>query len=173
MLYLNILSPFICLVVNIVVQICTARFIKPTGLLKSIFAGFTVGLIALAMISSECIRQTSGPFIEKIMMFGVNAIIYLACSNIFFHFVNMSETARRIRLLRELQDNEHGITLDEILQRYNAGEIVSRRINRLIKSGQIICKDQRYFIGGTLMLTIAKIIFTARRILLGEIREFD
>ncbi|MEK6683024.1 MAG: hypothetical protein AABY79_13800, partial [Nitrospirota bacterium] len=78
-----------------------------------------------------------------------------------------------IRILRELYDSKEGLSLEEILQRYNAKEIVEKRISRLINNGQVLYKDGRYFIGSPVMLMISRIIVTMKLLLLGKASEFD
>lgn len=91
----------------------------------------------------------------------------------YFHFINLGETARRIRILRELYDRKEGLSMEEIFKRYNAKEIFERRIARLINNGQIIYKDGKYYIGKPIMLLMAKMIVTMKLILLREKSEFD
>ena len=68
---------------------------------------------------------------------------------------------------------ENGLSEEEILQRYNAEEIVTKRLGRLIKNGQIICKNNRYYIGKPLMLFISKLIVSMKILVLSKKSEFD
>ena len=90
----------------------------------------------------------------------------------YFNYINLGETARRIRILREIYDSKEGLSMEEILKRYNAKEIIERRIKRLLKNRQIIYKDGKYYIGKPIMLVIAKIIVIMKVILLGKKSEF-
>ena len=91
----------------------------------------------------------------------------------YFNFINLGETARRIRILRELYDSKKGLSMAEILERYNAKNIVEKRLSRLINHGQIIDKNDKYYIGNPIMLLIARIIVTMKLILLGKKSEFE
>jgi hypothetical protein len=98
---------------------------------------------------------------------------YSALGYCYFHFVNLGETARRIRLLRELSESKNGLSVNEILERYNAKEIIENRLNRLLKSGQVVYKNNRYYIGKPVMLFMSKMILFAKRFILGKSSEFD
>lgn len=100
-------------------------------------------------------------------------IIYAALSYCYFVFINLGETARRIRILREVFDAPEGLSLEEILRRYNAKEIIERRLQRLLANGQIIIEEDKYYIGKPLMLWMAKIVVAFKFILLGKKSEFD
>ena len=107
------------------------------------------------------------------MMFSANFIIYASLGYCYFHFINLGETARRIRILREIYDSKDGLTMEEILQKYNSKEIVDKRIGRLINNGQVLYKNGRYYIGNPTMLIITKIIVAMKLLLLGRRSEFD
>jgi hypothetical protein len=110
---------------------------------------------------------------ENIFSAFANAFTYSALGYCYFHFINLGETARRIRILRELYDSKNGLSKDEILSKYNAHQIISKRIERLVNNGQIIFKDGRYYIGHPMMLLIAKIIVMMKCMVLGKKSEFD
>ncbi len=113
------------------------------------------------------------PILKNIPSVFINIVSYSALGYCYFHFVNLGETARRIRLLRELSESNAGLSMDEILQRYNAKEIIENRLNRLLKSGQVIHKDNRYYIGKPVMLFMSKMVVFAKRFILGKSSEFD
>jgi len=102
-----------------------------------------------------------------------NALIYACLSYNYFHFVNLGETARRIRIIREIYDSPNGLTKEEILQRYNAREILGLRMGRLLSKGQIHLKEGRYFINNPTMLAISNIIIFLKKAILGKVSEFD
>lgn len=62
---------------------------------------------------------------------------------IFFHFDNMGETARRIRLLWELYEHPTGLSTDGLLERYPSEEAYKRRIDRLLQAGQCSHSKER------------------------------
>ena len=109
---------------------------------------------------------------EEISIIIANVIMYSALGYCYFNFINLGETARRIRILRELFDSENGLALEEILQRYNAGEMVQRRVDRLINNGQVIEKNGKYYVGKPILLIIAKFIVVMKLLFIGKESEF-
>ncbi|MBF0472985.1 MAG: hypothetical protein HQK93_04540, partial [Nitrospirae bacterium] len=105
---------------------------------------------------------------DTFYIFIVDLIIYTALSYCYFHFINLSVTARRIRIVRDLYKNEEGMTKSEILKVYNASVMVDNRVQRMINSGQIIIKDNMLYIGKPILLLIAKIIVLLKFIILGS-----
>lgn len=153
----EVLLPIICLLINALVQILSFRMAVKKGLLNSIFFGFFAGFLSLLAIEFQY------GFASGI----TNMVTYALLGYCYFHFVGLSQTARRIRMLIELYQSGDGLSLDEILSRYNAEEIVEKRLNRLISNGQLISRDGRYFIGKPVVLFIAGAATLLKRLLHG------
>lgn len=173
MVYLHIFSPILGLGVNAVCQVCYCRYVKNASLLKSTFFGFLWGLVVMLSIEAFYVQAPISPLFKNLPSIVVGVISYIALGYCYFHFINLGETARRIRLLRELSDSPDGLSLEEILQRYNAKEIIDNRLNRLLKSGQIIHRDNRYYIGKPAMLLMSKAILFLKFFVLGKASELD
>lgn len=169
MSYLNILIPVIAICANISAQIFSYKYILIKKLLKSEYFGFLVGLTVLIILQ---IFAYQPPLIERFALVCANLIIYLCFSYAYFCLINMGETARRIRLLRELYDTPVGLTKEKILKRYNAEEIINLRIVRLLNNGQIILRNGRYYVGSPVMLIISRTIVFMKIIILGRDSEF-
>jgi hypothetical protein len=56
----------------------------------------------------------------------------MALGYCFFHFINLGETACRIRILIELSESDYGLSRNEILERYDASYVVNVRLQRMI-----------------------------------------
>ena len=160
--------PVVSFILNVICQIFAVRYIKSLGLLKSIFFGCAFGLVVL-LVAVFIYLNGKANLSQSIY----SLVTYGALSYCYFHFINLGETARRIRLLRELIDSKDGLSVQEILERYNAKEIIEKRLSRLIKSGQIVFRDGRYYIGKPIMFLIANIITSLKLIILGKKSEFD
>ena len=173
MIYFHVFSPIFGLALNTICQICYCRYIKNANLLYSTFFGFIIGMFGLVSFEIYYLNQLTLPFLEKISFLIVNFISYSASGYCYFHFINLGETARRIRLLRELSASNNGLSVDEILQRYNAKEIIDNRLARLLKNRQIIEKNNRYYIGNPTMFFMSKIILFLKLFILGKKSEFD
>ncbi|CCQ89719.1 membrane hypothetical protein [Nitrospina gracilis 3/211] len=168
----HVLNPVLCLAINVLIQIAVARWGR-WGLLKSVYLGFAAGMGAL-LGGEWVIAQGSGLALnEAAALLFVNVVTYGMLGYCYFHFINLGETARRIRLLRELHEAGGGLALDELLGRYNASQMVEIRLKRLLGTGQIVERDGRYFIGKPVMLWISQAIVVAKRIVLGKSSEFD
>lgn len=165
--FLNIFIPVFSFCLNILSQVLFYR-IKKT-LLKSEYTGFTIGFIFLLAggLSVYQNQLKEWPF-----LFCVNLIIYLSLSYCYFQFINMGETARRIRLLRELYETPKGQTKEQILAKYNARDIIDIRIKRLLNNKQVILRGTKYYLGGTTVLFISKLILAMKWIILGTDSEF-
>lgn len=172
--YLQAVIPILGLIINVSVQVISFRNLSlPSfGLLKSIILGFIVGFILVLFLGLYFLLNTQdNQFLFSLI---VNIISYISLGYCYFHFVNLGETARRIRILTELYGPMDGLTKEEILQRYDAKYILDRRLDRLIANNQVILIDGRYYIKGQpFMLTISRIITALKYILLGKRSEFD
>ena len=171
--YLQVLIPVLGLMINVIVQVICSRFIQRLGLLKTVFLGFFVGMLSVLIIEFCIFFATSVHFTDFFMMFAANFITYASLGYCYFHFINLGETARRIRILREIYDSKDGLSMEEILQRYNSKEIVDKRLSRLINNGQVLYKNERYYISSPIMLMITTVIVAMKLLLLGRRSEFD
>lgn len=167
-----VLLPIFCLLVNLLIQVLSFRIASEKRLLNSIFLGFFAGFCGLLTIEILYLSLFNSLFQYKLASGITNMIIYVFLGYCYFHFVGLSETARRIRMLIELYQSKGGLTLDEILSRYNAGEILEKRISRLISNGQLIFRDGKYFIGRPTVLLIAGAAALLKLLLFGKKHEF-
>lgn len=170
---MQVLDPVIGLMVNVLIQILGSRFLPGLGMLKSVILGFITGGLSVILTELYLLVGSGMPIGDALGNIVTNLIIYACLGYCYFHFINLGETARRIRILRELYDSKEGLSMEEILKRYNARDIVKIRINRLVNNGQIIFKNNRYYIGKPIMLLMAKIIIRMKLMVLGKESEFD
>ncbi len=156
------------LAVNVVSQVLGIRASLP--LLKSIVFGFVLGFAALCMVHGGLYFGAPTTFQgrEFLATLVTNTLIYSALAYCYFHFLNLGETARRIRILRELHDAKGGLTMEEVLLRYNSKNMVAMRLGRLLSSGQVRLVNNRYVIKSPLLLMSAKIIAFLKLIILGR-----
>lgn len=171
--YLEVTAPVIGLILNVLFQVFGFRYISGIGLLKSIFLGFLAGFFSVVALESYIFFTLSNSIQNFIAIIIVNLMTYSALGYCYFHFLNLGETARRIRIVRELYDTGGGLSLEGILERYNAGDIVHKRVERLLNNGQISEKNGRYYVGSPVMLIMAKIMVALKLIFLGKKSEFD
>lgn len=135
--------------------------------------GFACGLLAVLSIETAYYYTSKFTLMDSLGQLSLSTISYIFLGYCYFHFVNLGETARRIRILRELYDSKDGLSINEILKRYDANKIIEMRIDRLASNGQIVLKNGRYYIDNPAMLFMTKIIITMKLIVLGKRSEFN
>ena len=160
----SILSPIAAFVLSIAVQILTRRSAKGEYFTRSFMTGFVAGLLSLTAIESG-IAIKHGP---DVFLALANLITYVALCYGYFHFLNLGETGRRIRLLMELREHPDGIAEDGILALYNANEIIEKRIGRLRRKDQIILKNGRYSVAKSQVLYMSRILDGLKLVLFGK-----
>lgn len=149
-------APIIGLFSNVIFQILGYRFFFKKKLLNSIVFGFLIGgIVSLSFKEIDCL------------------LTYIFLSYSYFNFLNLGETGRRIRLLRELKDAGSGLTYEEIIKCYNREEIILRRLNRLLKTRQIVERNNRLYIGNPIMLIAAQVLVMLKVVLLGRRSEIE
>ena len=170
---LHLTAPILGLLVNTLVQILVYRLIKSVGLLKSVVLGFVIGF-ATVMACAVAWYQAAMPDVMELMgQSALNLLAYVALGYCYFHFINLGETARRIRILREIQESKNGLTLEGILERYNALSIINVRLQRMISNKQIVLQEGHYYIGNPVMLYMAKTLIFLKWILLRRRSELE
>lgn len=84
-------------------------------------------------------------------------IVYTALAYVYFHLFNMSETARRIKILSLLYRD--GATVKgRFGSGYGAGEMLEARLGRLMSTGQIREIDGRYITDGGGLYLAARVV---------------
>ena len=132
------LSPLVglgaCVVAHVIVARLAPAWPRARGVIVSVLAG---GGVVLTL----GLRFLWGPAPAPAAPGGYVlawGLAYLALAYTYvFGFFNVSETARRLRLLVELLDaGPRGLSLDEVLRAYNARMIVEARLRRLLGFGR-------------------------------------
>ena len=165
-----ILIPIASLTINVTTQILVFRLLKQAGMLKSVCIGFFNGFLILLALHLTLILTVKD---SSVYLFIANILIYFALGYCYFHFINLGETARRIRILNEIYYSDGGLTAEEILKRYNSEIIIDARLNRLLANNQLRFLNNRYFIRNSLMLYITKVIVFMKLIIVGKVSEFE
>ena len=170
---LQVFAPILGMTVNVLTQILSFRIKVNLSLLRSIYLGFFCGLLTMIVFDLAIMIHNESSLNYFIGIFLVNLIIYGSLGYCYFNFNNLGETARRIRLLREIYDSKEGLTSVELVDLYSGKEVLSRRIERLLKNNQVILRDNKYLIGNPSILWIANIIIFLKVMVLGKKTEFD
>ena len=162
------------LTLNMVIQIITCRYISSLSLLRSAFISFSIGLFAVVLTeTSVFLNDSSLPFNEFASLLITNLAIYSIFGYWYLIFITMSHIALRTQMVIEIHNSKAGLSMEEILNRYNSKDILEKRISRLINNRQLIYRDKKYFIGKSGILWYANLLKLMRFIILGEKGEFD
>jgi len=171
--FVHVIGPILGLLINAISQVLVCRYASGFGLLKSVFVGFVCGLITVFAIEAVNYFAAAVSISHLLGQLCLCMITYGALSYCYFNFVNLGETARRIRILRELYDSKSGLSKEDILSRYSAKEIIEKRIGRLLSNGQIVLKEGKYVGGNSTVLLMNKAMILMKLVVLGKRSEFD
>lgn len=113
------------------------------------------GLAALpvaALLWAVCLGSLEGAGLITAALYAALLFTLLAYS--YFHLFNMSETARRIRMLIELRDGE--MTLEELKSVYNSRVMLEARLERLVAMGQVRIEGDKVVLASGKLLVAAR-----------------
>jgi hypothetical protein len=164
-----LLMAMLAISLNVAGQISAYRMLRAEGkLFRSQVAGTLIGGLVLALL----LITVPGPGLSADLATAI-ASLYAAFCYVYFHWNNMGETARRIRMLRELAAAPEGLTFQEMVKRYSAQEILERRLERLSAAGQISDTDGRLVLTSRTVLLSARVVGLAKQIVFGGRSELD
>lgn len=128
------------------IQLIVFRLIDHRGILQGLMNTFFMGGAINIALSVWLLSSYT-----DLVAFGalVSFVIYgLICFFYVLYFFGIYESSLRMRLLRELYRHyPQGVTLDVLLQSYNAQKIMQTRLERFVGSGGVIVEDNIYRIG--------------------------
>ena len=136
-----------------IIHVIVLRFASGDHVLKALmlsiwlaFVGHLIFIFLYLMNNDYLVPQLGirGDIIWAVL----SLLIYFL--SVFFYVLCVfgpTETSVRFRIIEELgMEKKRGLGLRELLNRYNAREILNLRINRLQKAGDIECRDGKYFL---------------------------
>jgi len=164
--------PVIAFGIDVCIQIIGIRYFRKLTLLNSLAMGFVIGLMSLGVLESWRFC-TFFSVRENLSLMLADFTIYSALGYCYFHFINLGESARRIRILCELREAEDGLSYREILERYDAKQICGMRLGRLLSSGQVYHLQDRYYVDRPVVPWIAKVMSLLKTAVLGKKSPFD
>lgn len=138
-LILLISSPFALMLLHI--SFVRADKLLRTGLSTQASLVLCAGIMNVPFLWS--IYTLEGSAVSLLYSF----IVLNSLSYSYFHFFNMSETARRIRLLTELKQRK-SISSESIFDGYKGDAMISKRLDRLVSLGQIRLDNGKYHLSG-------------------------
>jgi hypothetical protein len=158
--------------VMVITQVLSARRPQAASLASSLSRGISVGIVFVALFVIAISAFLRASLLDVTAAMVADCIVFLCICYGYFHFLNLGETARRVRLLWELESSEGGLSYNEILDRYGAREMIDLRIGRLTNDGQIAQKNGRLYARGSSVVFMARVMVLLKRLFLGK-RQVD
>jgi len=152
----------------ILVHVLSCRLSKPehaspqTRLAKLIIA---MNVLLLAGVWGASLAE-SREINDAVFMLTFALIVFNGIAYSYFHFFNMSETARRIRMLVEIWHSGGEMARERLMGTYTPETMVRVRLDRLVCWGQISKdEDGLYRVKGNFLLIAAYLVEWIKRIL--------
>jgi hypothetical protein len=159
-------SPLLGVVADVAVQNGMAR-LWPGMLARSLVAGALLGAVPTLWLTNVGLASAGSSLVDRIGYNLSSFIAYAALAFGYFAVVNLCVTSVRIRVLRELYETgPSGLPRSDFLAEYNSVTILNKRLERMVKSGQIVFRDGRYYIGRAPIFRVAIVIVRAIRMVL-------
>lgn len=116
-----------------------------------------VGHIPMAVaIWMVYLRYVAAP-VELTWAVIYSLIVYNALAYSYFHVFNMSETARRIRILYEIYTSKQ-LRMSDMAPLYNANDMLNSRLERLLSTRQIKLSHDRYLLDRRFLYYAARVV---------------
>jgi hypothetical protein len=159
-------------IANLIVQVVSYRHWRGSQYFLSIISGFAAGLVVFALLEIAVLWKE--PSSDQIFMaLFVDAPTYAALAYCYYNFVQLGQSSVRIRLYTEISACTDGLAVEEVARQYADDALVRVRLQRLVESGDVRQVDDRYFAGRRRLVAISKMMFLAKRLLLGKSSEFE
>jgi hypothetical protein len=164
------LLPFAGLAANVVVQTLVLRASGGTRFRGSLLAGFAAGLAVMAALLAlpAVAGGGAGPGVWGTALLAGGA--YAGFGFGYFSFLNLNQASLRVRIMKELLAEGGSLALADLLERYNAGQILEARLARLVEGGQLEARPGCYasgtrgdFLRLARLLDALKLLVTGRR----------
>lgn len=155
------LSPLIVLAIHMVTARTSRNSSRQKVALQAILTGY-IPLFLLLFLSSY--RNLPGNYAATVLAVFYCFTVYSCLSYTYFHFFNMSETSRRIRILHEIYSRNR-MPLEDITRLYKTSDVVHLRFKRLVELKQIKYDRGLYSIDGRILYFAAFIVSSWRSLL--------
>jgi hypothetical protein len=138
-------------------------FRRPAPQVVAVGAGLA-GAVPTAILAGTLALPESSLLARMPVEASYAAVVYVCLAYSYFHLFNMSETARRIRILRELY-RAGSLSVDEISRLYSGASMMETRFDRLLATGQLEMREDRYVGAGRLLYAAACVVRVWRLVL--------
>lgn len=108
---------------------------------------------------------------ETIYMLAFAFLVFNGMAYAYFHFFNMSETARRIHMLLQIRRaGPAGLCVQELERQYSQKDMIETRLDRLVRMNQLsLAPNGRYRVAGNTLLWAGRIMGLWRRLVLRRV----
>lgn len=154
-LFFLALSPILVLIVHAL----TIRILRCSGTVSpQLIVGFSIliGYGVVAFLGWAFYLRHLNRLNEFFWAAVYGFIVYTCLAYSYFHFFNISETARRFQILLMLKD--HAMDRRDLATRYDVNDMIKTRLERLVQSGQLTHTNDQYFLKGRLLCSVAQIL---------------
>lgn len=162
-----VLSPVAGLAANLAAHVLLSRLWRGRGQMVCLFGGIIGGLVCTTVVNLLGLLKAESAW-DAFGYLSLNLVTYLGLAWCYFHFVNLSLASLRIRLMNEMAQSSGGLSEDEILRRYNAGQIIETRLARLTGGGHLVVRDGRFFPGNSAFVILFDVFEILKYAILGK-----
>jgi len=134
--------------------------LRQKGVMVAILVGYLVAGALLTAWAAATRPTTAGLIWTGLYFFSVFTFL----SYVYFHVFNLSETARRIRILAESRRTGR-LERDSIIETYSCSHMVAIRVDRLVALVELRTDGNRYRRGRGILLLPARLVFRFGRVL--------
>ncbi len=159
-------APTVGLAVDVVAHLAATWLSPIRNLYYRLLFGAFWGAATTVVLTADATRLWSNPGVEAAAYVLFNLGTFVILSFGYFNFVQMNVSSLRLRIANELFDNPQGVSLESLLDRYGAREIVDQRLARLARGRQIERRGDRYVSRFSVVLLIATAMDRTKRMVL-------
>lgn len=160
MLIILLSSPLVVLAIHMILARIFHNQLPQIVAVKSILLGY----LPIAVLLWKFSFYEISTVLEILSSIFYCFIVYTAFAYTYFHFFNMSETARRIRILHEIY-KAGSLSSKDIMDLYRTSDIIDVRLKRLAAAKQLKYIDGYYYIHKKMLYFAALFIALWRNIL--------
>lgn len=153
---------------NFLTHLLTAVLTAGRRVGLSVLTGVCAGLVGTAVLTTVGLSALKPELVDAVAFATLNLAIYLALAFGYFNFVNLNMTSLRIRVLLELLEAREGLSREDVLQLYNAEELLERRLARLKRQGYLVEQQGRFCRRGSSLLLLARGMTMLKWVVLGH-----
>jgi hypothetical protein len=165
----------LCLVALVIAHALASRYVasqrrslSPQLALVRLTLVFNVPVLSGAWLIAWLEGRTP---LEMLYMLLFAFLVFNSVAYAYFHFFNMSETARRIRMLLQIrQAGAAGLRVRELEREYSPQDMIEARLDRLVKMHQLaLDAGGRYRVSGRVLLWAGRIMAGWRHLVLRRV----